>query len=170
MFNILFAPREKIIHTYNFITLFQQFFAKMGSDKSGAAGHYDHGARYSRMGQCLRASRTTAIIGKPLHRKPNAMQSRNRLLDDLAKVAGSAAGVAAGLKNEVEARLRHQFERVLEGLELVDRDEFEPVRAMAAEARAENERLAARIADLEAAAKSGNTARKTTRKSAKKSS
>ena len=61
------------------------------------------------------------------------MQSRNRLLDDLAKVAGSAAGVAAGLKNEVEARLRHQFERVLEGLELVDRDEFEPVRAMAAE-------------------------------------
>ena len=98
------------------------------------------------------------------------MQSRNRLLDDLAKVAGSAAGVAAGLKNEVEARLRHRFERVLEGLELVDRDEFEPVRAMAAEARAENERLAARIADLEAAAKSGNTARKTTRKSAKKSS
>ncbi|MFP6745819.1 MAG: accessory factor UbiK family protein [Alphaproteobacteria bacterium] len=98
------------------------------------------------------------------------MQSRNRLLDDLAKVAGSAAGVAAGLKNEVEARLRHQFERVLDGLELVDRDEFEAIRAMAAEARAENERLAVRIADLEAAAKSGNTAGKTTRKSTKKSS
>lgn len=98
------------------------------------------------------------------------MQSRNRLLDDLAKVAGSAAGVAAGLKNEVEARLRHQFERVLDGLELVDRDEFEAVRAMAAEARAENERLAARIANLEATAKSGNTAGKTTRKSTKKSS
>ena len=97
------------------------------------------------------------------------MQSRNRLLDDLAKVAGSAAGVAAGLKNEVEARLRHQFERVLDGLELVDRDEFEAARAMAAEARAENERLAARIANLEAAAKSGNTAGKTTRKSTKKS-
>ncbi|MEE2980548.1 MAG: accessory factor UbiK family protein, partial [Pseudomonadota bacterium] len=86
------------------------------------------------------------------------MQSRNRLLDDLAKVAGSAVGVAAGLKNEVEARLRHQFERVLDGLELVDRDEFEAARARAAEARAENERLAVRIADLEAAAKSGNTA------------
>ena len=97
------------------------------------------------------------------------MQSRNRLLDDLAKVAGSAAGVAAGLKNEVEARLRHQFERVLDGLELVDRDEFEAARAMAAEARAENERLAARIANLEAAAKSGNAAGKTTRKSTKKS-
>ena len=98
------------------------------------------------------------------------MQSRNRLLDDLAKVAGSAAGVAAGLKNEVEARLRRQFERALDGLELVDRDEFEAARAMAAEARAENERLAARISNLEAAAKSGNTAGKTTRKSTKRSS
>ena len=37
------------------------------------------------------------------------------------------------------------------------------------ELRAENERLAARIANLEAAAKSGNTAGKTTRKSTKKS-
>ena len=79
------------------------------------------------------------------------MQTRNRLLDDLARVAGSAAGVAAGLKDEVESRLRQQFERVLDGFELVDRDEFEAVKAMAAEARAENQRLAARIADLEAA-------------------
>ena len=46
------------------------------------------------------------------------MQSRNRLLDDLAKVAGSAAGVAAGLKDEVEGRLRQQFERVLETTEV----------------------------------------------------
>ncbi len=79
------------------------------------------------------------------------MQTRNRLLDDLARVAGSAAGVAAGLKDEVESRLRQQFERVLDGLELVDRDEFEAVKAMAAEARLENQRLAARIAELEAA-------------------
>lgn len=110
----------------------------------------------------MRASRTTAIIGKPLHRKPNAMQSRNRLLDDLAKVAGSAAGVAAGLKDEVEGRLRQQFERVLDGLDLVDRDEFEVVKAMAAEARAENDRLATRIAKLEAAAKPRKAAKKST--------
>jgi BMFP domain-containing protein YqiC len=90
------------------------------------------------------------------------MQSRNRLLDDLAKVAGSAAGVAAGLKDEVEGRLRQQFERVLDGLDLVDRDEFEAVKAMAAEARAENDRLAARIAKLEAAAKPRKAAKKST--------
>lgn len=93
------------------------------------------------------------------------MQSRNRLLDDLAKVAGSAAGVAAGLKDEVGARVRHQFERVLDGLDLVERDEFEAVRAMAAEARAENERLAARIAALEAAAKPGKATREAVKKS-----
>ena len=112
------------------------------------------------------------------------MQTRNRLLDDLARVAGGAAGVAAGLKDEVESRLRQQFERVLDGLELVDRDEFEAVKAMAAEARTENQRLAARIAELEAAGggakprpkskhKSRKTAARTTtvrRKAAKKNS
>lgn len=90
------------------------------------------------------------------------MQSRNRLLDDLAKVAGSAVGVAAGLKDEVEGRLRHQFERVLDGLDLVDRDEFDVVKAMAAEARAENDRLVTRIADLEAATKPRKAAKKST--------
>ena len=81
------------------------------------------------------------------------MQTRNRLLDDLARVAGGAAGVAAGLKDEVESRLRRRLERLLDGLELVERDEFEVVKAMAAEARSENQRLAARIAELEGGAK-----------------
>ncbi len=78
------------------------------------------------------------------------MQTDNRMLDDLAKVASSAVGVLAGVREEVEARLRQQFERVLDGMELVSRDEFEAVKAMAAEARAENERLAKRLAALEA--------------------
>jgi hypothetical protein len=80
------------------------------------------------------------------------MQTDHRLVDDLAKVASSAIGVVAGVKDEVEARLRQQFERVLDGMELVSRDEFEAVKAMAAEARAENERLAKRLGALEAAA------------------
>ena len=89
------------------------------------------------------------------------MQTENRLIDDLAKVAASAVGVAAGVREEVEARVRHQFERVLEGMELVSRDEFEAVKAMAAEARAENERLAARLAALEAAAGGAKGRRRT---------
>ncbi len=77
------------------------------------------------------------------------MQTRNRLLDDLAKVANSAVNVASGLKGEIDARLIQHLERVLDGMDLVGREEFEAVKAMAAEARAENERLSKRLAKLE---------------------
>lgn len=78
------------------------------------------------------------------------MQSQNRLFDDMAKVANSAAGVAAGLREEVELRLREQMERMLQRMDLVTREEFEVVREMAAEARREQEALSARLAELEA--------------------
>jgi hypothetical protein len=78
------------------------------------------------------------------------MQSRNPLLDDLARVAAGAMSALSGVKDEVESRLREQLERVLAGMDLVSRDEFEAVKAMAAKARAEQEDLAARVAALEA--------------------
>ena len=77
------------------------------------------------------------------------MQSQNRFFDDLARVAAGAVGTLSGVKSEVEARLREQFERVLGGMDLVTRDEFEAVKAMAAKARAEQEDLARRVAELE---------------------
>jgi len=78
------------------------------------------------------------------------MQSQNRFFEDLARVAAGALGTLSGVKTEVETRLREQLEKVLAGMDLVSRDEFEAVKAMAAKARAENEALAARIAILEA--------------------
>ncbi len=78
------------------------------------------------------------------------MQTQNRLLDDLARVASGALGVAAGMREEVEARLREQFERILTSMDLVTREEFEAVKAMAAKARAEQEKLEERVAALEA--------------------
>ena len=78
------------------------------------------------------------------------MQSQNRVFDDLARLAAGAMGALSGVKDEVEARLREQLERLLAGMNLVDRDEFEAVKAMAAKARAEQEDLAARLAALEA--------------------
>jgi BMFP domain-containing protein YqiC len=80
------------------------------------------------------------------------MQTQNRLLDDLARVAGGAIGVAAGVREEVEARLRDQFERILARMDLVTREEFEAVRAMAVKAREEQEALAKRLTALEAKA------------------
>ena len=77
------------------------------------------------------------------------MQSQNRFFDDLARVAAGALGTLSGVKTEVEARLRDQLERVLAGMDLVSRDEFEAVKAMAAKARSEKEDLINRVADLE---------------------
>lgn len=78
------------------------------------------------------------------------MQSENRLFDDLARVATGAFGALTGMRDEVETRLREQFERVLGRMNLVRREEFDAVQAMAAKARAEQEALAARVAELEA--------------------
>ena len=78
------------------------------------------------------------------------MQSQSRFFDDLARVAAGAVGTLSGVKSELETRLREQLERVLAGMDLVSRDEFEAVKAMAAKARAEQEDLALRVAELEA--------------------
>jgi len=78
------------------------------------------------------------------------MQSQNRIFDDIARVAAGAVGALAGVRGEVESRLRDQLERILAGMELVSREEFEAVKAMAARAREEQEVLLRRIAALEA--------------------
>ena len=78
------------------------------------------------------------------------MQSQNRFFDDIARVAAGALGTLSGVKSEVETRLREQLERVLAGMDLVSRDEFEAVKAMAAKARSEQEDLARRVVELEA--------------------
>ena len=78
------------------------------------------------------------------------MQSQNRFFDDVARVASGAVGAISGVRGEIEARLRDQLERVLAGMDLVSREEFEAVKAMAAKAREEQEVLQGRIAALEA--------------------
>jgi len=77
------------------------------------------------------------------------MQTQNRFFDDLARVAAGAVGALSGMRSEVETRIREQLERVLAGMDLVSRDEFEAVKAMAAKARSEQEDLHKRVASLE---------------------
>src|ERR1700693_5397878 len=78
------------------------------------------------------------------------MQSQNRFFDDIARVASGAVGAISGVRGEIEARLRDQLERVLVGMDLVSREEFEAVKAMAAKAREEQELLQRQIEALEA--------------------
>ena len=78
------------------------------------------------------------------------MQSQNRFFDDIARVASGAVGALSGVRGEIEARLRDQLERILAGMDLVTREEFEAVKAMAAKAREEQELLRLRVEALEA--------------------
>ncbi|MDB5641587.1 MAG: pyrroline-5-carboxylate reductase [Hyphomicrobiales bacterium] len=77
-------------------------------------------------------------------------QTRNPILDDMARLMTDAAGLAQGVKREAETVMRTQLERLLSTMDVVTREEFEAVRDMAILARDENERLQARIAALEA--------------------
>lgn len=79
------------------------------------------------------------------------MQTQSRFFDDLARVANGALSAAAGMRAEIEQLVRQQFDRFLADRNLVTRDDFEAVEAMAAKARDEQEKLAARVAELEAA-------------------
>jgi BMFP domain-containing protein YqiC len=74
----------------------------------------------------------------------------NRILDEFAKLLTDAAGAAQGVRREVETAFRGQAEKLLNSMELVQREEFEAVRDMAVKARAENRKLAARLEALEA--------------------
>ncbi len=78
------------------------------------------------------------------------MQTQNRFLDDLARVATGAMGTLTGMRGEVETRLKEQFERILGRMNLVRREEFDAVQAMAAKARTEQEALEKRVVALEA--------------------
>ena len=77
------------------------------------------------------------------------MQTENRLFDDLARMANGALNTLSGLREEIESRVRERVERVLANMDMVPRDEFEAVKAMAQTARAEQEDLAVKVAELE---------------------
>lgn len=74
----------------------------------------------------------------------------NRILDEFAKLMTDAAGAAQGVRREVETAFKGQAEKVLNSMDVVQREEFEAAREMAVKARAENKAQAARIAALEA--------------------
>ena len=82
--------------------------------------------------------------------RAKGMQTRNKVLDDIGQLMTNAMGVAQGAKEEAENAMNGLIDRWLADRDLVTREEFDAVRAMAEKARAENEALEARIAALEA--------------------
>ncbi|MBC26103.1 MAG: pyrroline-5-carboxylate reductase [Rhodospirillaceae bacterium] len=78
------------------------------------------------------------------------MQTENRLFDDIARVASGATSTLVNIRTELESMIKQRLERILTDMDLVPRDEFEAVKAVAAQARAEQELLEERVAELEA--------------------
>jgi len=83
------------------------------------------------------------------------MQSENPLIADIVKLANAAAGTAAGMAREARESARERVRGAVGGFDFVSREEFDAVKDMAAGAREENERLAERIAALEASLSKG---------------
>jgi BMFP domain-containing protein YqiC len=77
-------------------------------------------------------------------------QTSGRFFDEIGKLMTGAAGAAQGVRREIETMVRGQAERMMGELDLVQREEFEAIKAMAQKAREENERLKERLAALEA--------------------
>ena len=77
------------------------------------------------------------------------MQIRNRLLDDIAKMANSAAGLASGMREEIEALVNSRVEKILDRLNLVSREDFDVVKAMLSKSRTEQEKIEERLRKLE---------------------
>jgi BMFP domain-containing protein YqiC len=75
-------------------------------------------------------------------------QTNNKFLDEFAKLMTDAAGAAQGVRREIETVMRSQGEKLLRDMDVVPREELEAVKAMAAKAREENERLAQEVAAL----------------------
>ena len=78
------------------------------------------------------------------------MQTRNKILDDISQMMTNAMGVAQGARDEAATAMKGIVDRLLADRDLVTREEFEAVRAMAQKAREENDALSARLAALEA--------------------
>ncbi|MGZ8347759.1 MAG: accessory factor UbiK family protein [Allosphingosinicella sp.] len=78
------------------------------------------------------------------------MQSQNKLFDDFVKVMNGAAGTLAGMTREAQTAMQERARDWIGGLDMVSREEFDAVRAIAVAAREESEALRRRVEALEA--------------------
>ena len=78
------------------------------------------------------------------------MQTDNPMISDFVKLINSAAGTLAGVGREGRDAARERAREFFGGMDFVSREEFEAVKAMAAAAREQADKLEARQAALEA--------------------
>ena len=81
------------------------------------------------------------------------MAQSSRILDNVGRLMNDAAGMADGVRREVESMVRAQAERFIMDMDLVKREDYDALRELV---QAQSRELAALKADV-AALKSGST-------------
>ena len=76
------------------------------------------------------------------------MSIKHPILDDIAKVAGGASGLALGIKEDIENTINTTIEGALAKQNIVGRDEFEVLKISVDKLREENQALKAEIEKL----------------------
>lgn len=77
------------------------------------------------------------------------MPNDNQIMDRLSRLLSDAATAADGLRQDLDGFVKLRLERCLNGMDVVPRDEFEAVKALAIETAMQNERLKERLTALE---------------------
>jgi BMFP domain-containing protein YqiC len=76
------------------------------------------------------------------------MTQGSRLFDELGKLMNNAAGVADGVRREIETAVKSQLERVINDMDLVKREDYDALRELVQAQSAELKALAAEVEAL----------------------
>lgn len=58
------------------------------------------------------------------------MDRSSKILDDIAQLMNDAAGVADGVRREIETVVKSQMERIVADLDLVKRDDYDALKEL----------------------------------------
>ncbi len=78
------------------------------------------------------------------------MSQSNRIFDDLGRLMNEAAGVADGVRREVETVVKAQAHRIVNDMDLVKREDFDALRELVQVQSEELEALRKEVAALKA--------------------
>ncbi len=77
------------------------------------------------------------------------MKAKDRIFDDIAQLAGGAAGIIGGLSQNIRAEIKARVEEMIDRLDLVPRADLEALEASLQKTRSEQKELRDRIQTLE---------------------
>jgi BMFP domain-containing protein YqiC len=78
------------------------------------------------------------------------MTQGSRLFDELGKLMNNAAGVADGVRREIETAVKSQLERMINDMDLVKREDYDALRELVMAQSAELKALTAEVEALKA--------------------